>query len=188
MRKPVIFILMLLFVLSYKANAININIKQKYPYSVLTEDYGILNEADLDTDGIKPPSFLPKEGFGYVYWQCFSRDGILIDLKDMGYSSEDIGQKENYSDLKITVSNKPGVYHEYTMRRVLPTTAYEARFKSWIKLMKGEKYVCLAGNFVNRADRIQNGKKQQIYSWIFEKMKTTTGCDSYFEGECRSDK
>lgn len=39
----------------------------------------------------------------------------------MGYTSKDIGGEENYSDLKITVSNKLGVYHEYTMRRVWPT-------------------------------------------------------------------
>lgn len=52
--------------------------------------------------------------------------------------------------------------------------------------MKNEKYVCLEGGFLNHRDRVINGKKQEIYSWEFEKIKTKKGCDSYFEGECYS--
>ncbi len=70
------------------------------------------------------------------YWQCFPRDRISISFKDMGYTSEDIGGEENFSDLRIMISDDSSGYHEYSMRRVLPTSTYEHRFKSWLKLMK----------------------------------------------------
>lgn len=178
MNRKLIFTLILSYFLPYDANAINATVKQKYPYTVLTNDYGILNEEDLDSyhDGVKPPPFFPKKGYGYIYWQCFPRDKISIILKDMGYSSEDIGWTENYSDLIITVSNIKGLDHEYSMRKVLPTSGYEERFNLWLKLMKNEKYVCLAGSLIDH----DNDKK--LSSWVFERMKTPKGHDSYFEG------
>lgn len=181
MQNKAFFVLLLLILFSYNsvAFAVTASVQKKYPYSVLTDNYGILNEKDLDTnkEGIKPPPHLPKNGYGYIYWQCFPRDTISISLKDMGYSSKDIGGKENFSDLKIMVSDKSSGYHEYSMRRIWPTSAYEQRFKLWLELMKNEKYVCLAGNFVNREEKT----KGIISFWIFEKIKTKKGCDSYFE-------
>lgn len=180
-------IILLIFSCSLYSNAYAINhaCKEKYPYTVLTNDYGILKEKDLDSlrDGVRPPPFLPKKGCCYIYWQCFPRDKISIDLKDMGYSSKDIGGDENYSNLKITVSKGSGTFHEYTMRRVWPTSTYEENFNLWIKLMKDEKYVCLSGTFIDSEERILQGQKQKIYSWIFDKMKTKKGCDSYFTGD-----
>jgi hypothetical protein len=187
MKQRIICILIFLFaVLPYRIDAGGATLGQKYPYSILTNDYGILNEMDLNThkDGTNPPPFLPKEGFGYIYWQCFPRDYLSINLEDLGYSSEDIGWNENYGDLKITVSNKTGTSHEYVMRRSWTVSGYEKRFDLWIKLMKGEKYVCLAGRFINRKDKVEHGKKHHIYSWVFEKLKTKKGCDSYFDDEC----
>lgn len=183
MKNKIVFVLGLLIIFSSTSAAITAPIKKKYPYSVLTNDYGILNEKDLDTYkmGVKPPPFLPKEGYGYLYWQCFPRDRVSISLKDMGYTSEDIGGEENYSVLKIMISDDSSGYHEYSMRRVWPTSTYEHRFKLWLKLMKNEKYVCLLGDFVNR-ETIKGAVSQH---WIFEKIKTKKDCDSYFAGDCR---
>lgn len=177
-----VFCILLLIIFSYNAVAITIATQKKYPYSVLTNDYGILNEKDLDTskEGVKPPPFLPKEGYGYLYWQCFPRDRISIGLKDMGYTSEDIGGEENFSDLRIMISDESNGYHEYSMRRVWPTSSYEERFKVWLKLMKNQKYVCLLGDFVYRREK-SNGV---VSSWIFEKIKTKKGSDSYFKNAC----
>lgn len=179
MCKRVISILILLIIYSGNLAAITAAEQKKYPTSLLTNHYGLLNEKDLDTykEGVRPPPFLPEGGNGYIYWQCFPRDRISISLKDMGYSSEDIGWEENYSDLRIMISDESSGYHEYSMRRVWPTSTYEERFKLWLKLMKGQKYVCLSGNFVNREEKA-NGV---ITRWIFEKIKTKKGCDSYFK-------
>lgn len=174
-----ICILILWIICPYSFAAISADEQKKYPSSLLTNDYGILNEKDLDTykKGVRPPPFLPKGGNGYIYWQCFPRDSISISLKDMGYSSEDIGWEENYSDLRILISDESSGYHEYSIRKVWPTSAYEYRFKLWLKLMKNQKYVCLAGNFVNREEKANS----VITRWIFEKIKTKKGCDSYFK-------
>jgi hypothetical protein len=182
MQKSFILMLTLLINTPYDALAISKEAQKKYPYSVLTNDYGILNEKDLDTYkmGVKPPPFLPKGPYGYLYWQCFPRDRISISLKDMGYTSEDIGGEENYSVLKIMISDDSSGYHEYSMRRVWSTSTYEDRFKLWLKLMKNEKYVCLLGDFVNR-ETIKGVVSQH---WVFEKIKTKKGCDSYFANDC----
>jgi hypothetical protein len=166
--------ILLLIIFPCNLTAINLATQKKYPYSVLTDDYGILNEEDLDTlkFGVKPPTLLPKEGHSFLYWQCFPRDRISISLKDMGYTSEDIGGEENYSVLKIMISDESSGYHEYTMRRVWPTSTYEHRFNLWLKLMKNEKYVCLLGDFVNREEKIKGVVSQH---WIFEKIKTKKG-------------
>jgi hypothetical protein len=170
---PITLIMILIFV-SCKANALDSILKQKYPYSILTKDHDILPEKDLDTSkhGVYPPPFSPRAGFGYIYWQCFSRENISISLEDLGYSSEDIGG-DNYSKLKIRITGKPGIeYHEYIMRRAWSTVTYQDKFNAWIKLMKGVKYVCLAGSFIDRVDKVDNGKKRQTYYWVFDKIRT----------------
>ncbi len=183
-RRIIIFTLILIFSNQYRADALNAAARQKYPYELLTDDYEILKEEDLNTykEGVRPAPFSPKEGFGYIYWQCFPRDHVSINLEEMGYSSEDIGWHENYSNLKITAYSKPGVFHDYIMRRPWPVTIYEKRFNLWIKLMKGEQYVCLAGSFIKHEEVIKNGAKQQLYLWEFDKIKTKKGSDSYFKG------
>jgi hypothetical protein len=180
--------LVLVLTIPHRANAIDPIVKQKYPYSVLTDDHGIITELDFASyvGVVNPAPFFPKEGFGYIYWQCFLRENVSINLEEMGYSSEDIGWNENYSSLKITAYSEPNVFHEYTMRRPWPVSAYEKKFNLWIKLMKGEKYVCFAGDFIGREDKVNHGTKQRVYSWEFDKIKTKKGCDSYFTGDCRT--
>ena len=182
---------MLLLTLPYKASAISAAIKKKYPYTLLTNDYGILNDLDLDTrkSGVNPAPFLPKEGegIGYIYWQCFPRDRVSLSLEDIGYSSEDIGGDENYGSLSISVSSESGL-HKYCMRRMWPVSGYEERFNLWIRLMKDQKYVCFSGGFFGKEDSMINGKKQKTYSWVFDKIKTKKGCDSYFERDCYVEK
>ena len=160
--------------------------KHKYPNVLLTKDYDILNENDLasHTWEMKPEPFSEKEGSEYNYWQCFSRDRVIITLKDMGFSSEDIGWDDNYGDLTIKVWLDGGIYHEYFMRRRWGVDGGEDIFNWWRKLMRNEKSVCLAGRFSHYKDVIQSSTKRRTYYWTFEKIKTKKGCDSYFAGQC----
>ena len=57
-------------------------------------------------------------------------------------------------------------------------------FKKWQKLMKNEKYVCLAGSMGRTEKKTKHNKLHIKYLWIFEKIKTLKGCDSYFTGQC----
>jgi hypothetical protein len=173
-----------LFLLSspYHALAINSTTLKKYPYQLLTNDYRILNQKDLAEYAHEetPRPFSPGKTDGNTYWQCFPRDKVSIFLEDMGYSTEDYGWEDTLADLTIKIYTKPGVIHEYQMRRPWPVTDYEKRFRLWHRLMNGEKYVCFAGSFGNIESREVNGNLKEIHEWIFEKIKTKKGSDSYF--------
>ena len=76
---------------------------------------------------------------GYNYWQCFARKNVSIKLEDLGYSSEDFGWKDTTAEISITVWIKPGVIHEYAMRRFFTVHDFLKDFKRWHQLMHKEK-------------------------------------------------
>lgn len=165
-----------------------VNLQEFYDILQGKQDYEKINGVLTDNDvaayawGLEPRPFNPNEtSGGYTYWQCFPRVSISITLEDTGDSSEDIGWKDNYGDLKIHVQVNPQLVHEYEIRSMWPVSDFEDRFNTWRKIMKKEKYVCLAGGFVHRERQFVNGKTKEIYGWIFEKIKTKKGCDSYFD-------
>jgi hypothetical protein len=180
MRK--IFIFILITSCSFQtAYALNDTLKNKYPHSVLTDDFGILNEKDLRIENPRPFSLGRKLG-ETIYWQCFPRESLSVTLEDFGYTSADIGGEENYSGLVIKVEN-----HEYDMRRRWPLSTYRKKLDAWIKLMQNEKYVCVAGRFFGCKNKITfDGIQYKHCSWVFEKLKTKKGCDSYFQNDCHA--
>jgi len=171
--------------------AISNKVKQKYPYPLITKDYDILSENDLGsfTWGLPQKQFIATEGTTgpYNYWQCFPRENVMVTLSDTGQSSDELGWKNNVAYLKIRVftdkymEKKTDIQHVYEMRTNLSITDYQKKFNKWLKLMKGEKYVCLAGHFVDLDKKVMNGRTWITYGWIFEKLKTKKGCDSYFD-------
>lgn len=176
-----------LFNISCDVFSINAAIKQKYPYVLLTNDYGILNENDLasHTWGVQSTPFTisVKKGYALNYWQCFPRENVTVTLEAMGNSASELCG-DTYADLTITVGVGHGVVHEYYMRRAWGLENYHLAFNQWLKLMKSEKYVCLAGLFSGREEYISNNKKWIKYHWTFDKIKTKKGCDSFFGGRC----
>lgn len=180
MRLMISIFAFLCFLHCIEANAVSLSAQKKYPFVLLTKDYDILDENDLGdfSWGFKRHPFDPK-GFGGNYWQCFPRESIEITLKDTGSSSEDIGWKDNMADLKIEVWVNKNLVHEYEMRKRVSVIEFEKRFNEWRDLMKGAKFVCLAGDFVNLEHKKENGIERDVYGWIFEKIKTKKGCDSY---------
>lgn len=152
------------------------------PSSLLTNNFGILSKHDIENyvPDLKPRSFTTTGPSGaYIYWQCFPREFIVITLEDTGFSSDDFGWKDNIADLKIRVTVKPDFAHQYNMSKRLTVTDFEKKFNRWRKLMHKEQYVCLAGSFMFREHKIDNGKEREIYQWNFEALKTKSGCDSY---------
>lgn len=59
-------------------------------------------------------------------------------------------------------------------------SAYHEIFMRWEKLMKGEKYVCLAGQFINHEEKANDGVKIEENYWIYDKVQTKKGFNSYF--------
>lgn len=181
MKIRIPLLLFFLLILSSKIFAISLEARKKYPYPLITNDYGILNEQDLAcyARGLPPRPFNLKDSGAYQYWQCFPRDKVRITLEDFGYSTEDVGWEDTLSDLKIRIYVTPTIIHEYQMRRPWPVSEYLPRFKHWHKLMTGQKYVCFAGSFGDKKIVIEEAIPREIYYWIFEKVKTKKGKDSY---------
>jgi hypothetical protein len=169
---------MLCLSLSSSVLAVSLAAKKKYPYSLITNDFEILNEEDLSHYArIYTPKPFSKKEMGGFYWQCFLRESISMTLEDKGYSSEDWGFTDTVSDLNIKIYIKPNVIHHYYMRRADPLAVYQKGFTRWQKLMTKQKYVCFAGEFDGRETRVEGGLPREIYKWTFEKIKTKKGSD-----------
>lgn len=157
-----------------------ISLREKYPDGLLTDDYGILNDADLLKEiknGTPRPYDKTQFQPGYNRWQCFSlknvkfgyekwRDsdpggpyGVIVDMCDFYF---DVRQNKirNY-------------YHDRRARRLEYCQGVE---KIWIELTKKQTHVCICGD----ASSTEDG--ETFWTWI--KYKTKLGCDSLFEGEC----
>jgi hypothetical protein len=193
-RKPKIkcwiasLLIIFLCVISCNTLGISLAAKQKYPFTLLTNDYGILNDHDLSfyLSYLHPAPFPPKkEATGCIYWQCFPRENISITLEDYGYFENDFRKgKDTLGNIEISAMVKPGVFHNYLIERAWPVNEVHKGFNNWRKLMKGEKYVCLAGGFVSHSQPVENGIKRNIFSWSFERLKTKKGCVAYFDNNC----
>jgi hypothetical protein len=155
---------------------VSLTAKKKYPYSLITDDYHILNEEDLaHYTKIRIPKLFSKESLGGFYWQCFPRELISITLEDMGYSSEDWGFTDTASDLNIKIYIKPNIIHHYYMRRAYPLADYQKNFTLWHKLMAKQKYVCFLGEYGGKENKIEGDLLREVYNWTFEKIKTKRG-------------
>ena len=51
----------------------------------------------------------------------------------------------------------------------------------WLKLTQGESHVCVSGAYINE-EVVES--QQRLVSWVYDRYKTSRGCDSYFEGGC----
>lgn len=179
--------LFIIFLCAISCNALGVSLaaKQKYPFTLLTNDYGILNDHDLSfyLSYMHPASHFPKRGSNCIYWQCFPRENISITLEDYGEFVEEF-KKDTVGELNIEVMAKPGVFHHYCLRRAWVVNDLQKEFIHWRKLMHKEKYVCLAGEFVDRTQTIENGTKNDVSLWGFEQLKTKKGCVGYLGSSC----
>src|SRR5690348_7418608 len=126
MSKAIIFFIFITSIaITLNTYANPVLIPEKYRISLLTDHYGILNQYDLkkyNINLIPRPFYTDKPSGAYIYWQCFPRDHIAIILKDTGFSSDDFGWKDNIADLKIIITAKPQVIHEYNIRKRMTIT------------------------------------------------------------------
>jgi len=173
-----------LFILLYCLPVFSKSILQeKHPYGLLTDDYGVLNEADLlyETKRAKvTPYKLEDNHSAYQRWQCFATKKIkfLYDIWRDDYT--DFGRGATLCDYSFEVNDDAGVHHFYIARRAKEVEDCRELFREWKKLKKNSKYVCILGEPASYEDKEKG--------WIWGKTKTKHGCMSYFLGECNSEK
>jgi hypothetical protein len=163
-------VLMFLYLVSTASDASDMNIQKKYPNTLLTSDYGILNVSDFQV-------YNSSTEVGLNSWQCFPTSEISVRFEKLGYDPD---SKLNFATLKITVY-RGNIVHEYELKRGFPVNDCRDMQNLWASLMKNQKHVCIGGSYVDQHERAFKGKKQQIYGWVFDRMKTKKGCGAYFK-------
>lgn len=154
-------------------------LNSKFPYALLGDDFGILNENDLAINSCEatPSSFSLKQT-SYPHWQCFETKTARIFCDGHGYDES----AKTFFTLLVIAVEKNLERHEYLTRRTIPYDACISYAQSWHRLLKNEKYVCVSGPFISKKEKSYKGRN--LYSWIFNSFKTKKGCDSYFQGWC----
>ena len=155
-------------------------LNSKFPYALLGDDFGILNENDLAINACEatPSPFSSEQGDYYPRWQCFETKKARLFCDGHGY---DESAKAFYT-LLVIAGEKNSERHEYLTRRTIPYDDCISYAQDWHRLLKGEKYVCVSGAFITKKEKGYKGRN--IYSWIFNSFKTRKGCDPYFKGWC----
>ncbi len=154
------------------------NLKKHYPYGLIGNDFGLLNEDDMavNTCDAEPEPFTEKS-LGYPYWQCFLVEGTVFscDLEDF-----DESLKTQLFGISI-VAYGQNETQEYVSRRAIDKASCIEFNKDWKRLVAGEKYVCLSGPYGGHGEDTRGNRDT---SWIFDKFKTRKGCSSYAVGGC----
>ena len=153
-------------------------LKKLFPYALLTDDFGVLNKDDLKISECiaAPVPFSEGRSSSYPYWQCFDTRDAKMDCEGKKYSAE----KKSRMTMLVISGERNGELNEFISRRPLKLSSCRLYKKDWEKFTKGEKYICISGDFIG--PEIEDGKKKLV--WIFDRYKTKKGCDSYFQAAC----
>lgn len=145
---------------------------------LLNDDHGVLSKLKIKKVNI--PYQKLKPAIGQTLWQCFPREKVRVSLIDTGYSSSDLGWKEDHSNIVVTINESKNVKHEYTMRRFFGLDMYQKRFNYWIDLMRNQSFVCLSGEYIEQEKMNNKYQHYTLISWLFDGIKTKVGSDFYF--------
>ncbi len=148
------------------------DLQKKFPTTLLTDDYGILNTADLSTD----PSAIPPK------WQCFKTKDITFSYNT--WKAPDPEEDENINVslclYSFRVKNVDQI-HYYEGRNTYRLAVCKSMQNSWRKITIGQTHACLNGYNNGRLEKIKKGKGFQYETrWIWSKFKTRKGCDDWY--------
>jgi hypothetical protein len=159
-------------------------LQEKYPHGLLSDDYGLLNEADLiyETKRARETPYQIEDGTSaYQRWQCFETKKVLFKYSAWQELDSDFGKGISIlCDYSFRLTDKTGIKHMYYARKSWPLETCREAFHEWKRVRKNSKYVCIIGE----ASSYENKEK----GWVWGKTKTKNGCMSYFLGECDSEK
>ena len=166
------------------------SLRQKYPYGLLTEDYGILDENDLladAKDNIPYAYDINKFQPGYMRWQCFL-------TKDTKFTYDKWKGNDPWGSASVIVdmcafgfhAQSGDISHSYTGRRAYRIEFCKGLEKNWKRLTKSEPYVCLNGSPDSKLEKAKKGESF-LYEkdWTWNQFKTKKGCYYYFQGGCK---
>jgi len=84
-----------------------LNMRKKFPYSLLTDDFGILDEDDLASNSCAAiPTPFSKRNLAFPYWQCFEVNDTEVSCIDIG-PYENSKQRSSLMKIKVQTIEKP---------------------------------------------------------------------------------
>lgn len=148
-------------------------IKSKFPFGLLSDDYGILTKDDLAYNACEATAepFTPTFHV-YQHWQCFESKSISFDCDSNGTADK----YEGVMGLIIVKVSTQTIQHEYIERRIWPIKDCKNFIKDAALLLKGSHHACLSGSFVD-SETGKSGNKSM--NWILERIKTKKGCEGH---------
>ncbi|MBC7420101.1 MAG: hypothetical protein H7328_05185 [Bdellovibrio sp.] len=154
-------------------------LKELFPYALLTDDFGILNKDDLKMNQCiaEPSLFSENSSTFYPYWQCFEIKDAKIVCEGKKYSTEEKSQMT----MLVISGTRNNELNEFISRRPMKLKTCHLYLRDWARFTKNEKHVCVSGDFIDSEINKADLKKR---SWIFDRYKTKKGCDAYFRGTC----
>ncbi len=157
-------------------------LKESYPFGLIGDDYGILNEEDLaiNTCNVTQavPFSLEDETTTYPYWKCYSTKDASLHCDDPDYDED---EKSIMVILAIEIRSKRDGNHDYLPSRAIRLESCKYFQNKFNELTKDESHVCISGDFWEKQSS-DTGSAAMI--WGFDKFKTKKGCVSYFADEC----
>jgi hypothetical protein len=175
----ILFFLFPVSIMALEESAHLQDLKAKFPYALLTDDFGILNKDDLKINECiaVPAPFSEDSSSSYPYWQCYETKDTKMVCKGKQYSEEE----KSRMTMLILFGERNGELNEFISRRPMKLGMCHLYQNDWLRFTKNEKYICIAGS--QMSSEINNmGKRQR--TWIFDRYKTKKGCDSYFQKAC----
>jgi hypothetical protein len=154
-------------------------LKELFPYALLTDDFGILNKDDLKMNQCiaEPSPFSEDNSTFYPYWQCFEIKNAKIVCEGKKYSTEE----KSRMTMLVLSGTRNNELNEFISRRPIKLKTCQLYLRDWAKFTKNEKHICISGDFIN-SEINKTGQKKKV--WIFDRYKTKKGCDAYFRGTC----
>jgi len=149
--------------------------KIRYPYSLIGEDHGVLSEQDLamSTCNTVPTPFASHD-FSSYYWKCFESKGVSVQCDSGGEQDP----HEGVMGFIVLDAAEGGESHDYIARRPWPIHECRQFIRDVRKRLRGTDYACIMGSGPSTDSKPPERMK---YSWIFEAIRTRTGCESYFQ-------
>lgn len=152
---------------------------EKYPFGLLGDDHGILNDDDLALNTCDVVVGPVTSGNGaYPYWQCFRTKEASFECDDSGYDPDEKSQMAIMA-IAIRTDHRSD---EYLSRRAIPMADCRDYRKDWLRLTGSQEFFCASGLLIKYQKPNISGVIES--SWIFDRFKTAKGCDPYFKGGC----
>ena len=146
------------------------DLKSKFPYGLLTSDYGLLTKYDLAINFCSAtPTPFALDSISYQYWQCFKTKDISINC-DYGNTPD---EHEGILGLVVIKVTTPQKIHEYIERRLWPVKDCKGLVADAKKILKKTQHACISASFI---DKEINVPEKETMSWIFDRIKTKNGC------------